>query len=191
MSENYGFTQTMQPTASHPLTFELQHILDNPELLSKVFALQSEIVAESRKRLTAKIEALELQWETARLAGIKARDEFQAHKQGELIVQNNVQNANNKMMAAHRILSSYKNAQVDPYASKQQRQARLETIADSERKVKLAEDAAIVANGCQNAYYGEAQQLAEKWNQAQRAFAEVDSALNSLKEQLADIEAES
>src|ERR1700722_508335 len=185
-----GFQNATAPTASHPITFELRHILDSPELMGKVFALQSEVQQVSRAKLTAKIDALELQWESARLEGVKARDAFHAHKQDELSVQNDVQNANSKMMAAHRVLSSYKNADMDPYASKQERAARENTIAEYEVKAKQAEEAAIVANGCQNAYYTEAQAKADAWNNAQRNFATLDGQLNSLKEQLADIDAE-
>lgn len=189
-SVSFGFTQTTQPTASHPLTFELQHILDSPELLGKVFALQAEVVAESRKRLTAKIEATEQQWDSARLAAKAARDAFHLHKQDELMTQNDVLNANAKMMAAHRLVSAWQNAPMDPYASKSEREAHAHTLDEYKRKAQQAEEAAIVANGCQNAYYAEAQKLADDYNAKQLAFANLDGALNQFRSQLEELQAE-
>lgn len=190
MSANYGFMQTEPPNQARIVAVDISFILDSPELLGKVFSLQSEVKQASRTNLVAKIEATEQEWEQARIAALNLRTERQQHRQRETSVRNDYLQAQNTLSISMKQLSAWRDASIDVLASKQERAARLETIKDYEDAVAHAEREAITATALWNAYAYEVEQLAEKWNKAQATFASVEGELNRLRQQLADIEAQ-
>lgn len=190
MSANYGFMQSENPNQARIVAVDISFILDSPELLGKVFSLQSEVKQASRTNLAAKIEATEQEWEQARIAALDLRTKRQQHRQRETSVRNDYLQAQNKLDVSMKQLAAWRDASIDVLASKQERAERLETIKDYENAVAHAEREAITANAMWNAYAYEAERLTEDWNKAQATFASVDGELNRLRQQLAEIEAQ-
>jgi chromosome segregation ATPase len=190
MSANYGFMQSENPNQARIVAVDISFILDSPELLGKVFSLQSEVKQASRTNLVAKIETTEQEWEQARIVAVDLRTKRQQHRQRETSVRNDYLQVQNKLDVSMKQLSAWRNASLDVLASKQERAARLETIKDYENAVAHAEREAITANAMWNSYVYEAERLTEDWNKAQATFASVDGELNRLRQQLGEIEAQ-
>jgi chromosome segregation ATPase len=185
----YGLQQTTAPARAHIVAIDLTHLTDSPELLGRAYALQEEAQKTTITKLTAKVTALEIEWDAARLAAKSARDAFHAHKREEFTVQNDANNATAQLVAANRLTSAWEQAEIDIYASKKEREARAQTVEEYRRKAEAAEKEAVTANAMQQAYYSQAEMLAAEYRAKQAAYQTADVELNQLRKQLEQLQA--
>lgn len=185
--EGYGFAQT---PVNHRNVITIDVTFADHETTQKVFAVAQEAKASAIATLKDKVAQVEGLWEQDRISAVNARSEVQRHKQQELLNRNDVVKANNAMNNAFANLSNLRNAVLDVYASRNERNEHQRKIVAAEARADEAQQEALKVNGLWDSYISAAERLAAAWNKAQANFAERAEHLNMLKKQLAELEPE-